>query len=146
MWKKKFSPIVKNEVSSGLSVTNALEALKAEVDPGASEEEKGQCPQTPRKRPAAKSSHQGLKRPASKKSQCAVKKPAGKLAEHAVKRPAKKDKGYVPAKVESRSEQKMRLLRQIPQAKLREFRHGCPTCRFTPNCCISCWQKRGYTL
>ena len=136
----------KKDKPSGLSVSSALDALKAEVDPEESEGEKATGRKTVSKRPASKSSQQCFKRPAQKKSMSTVKKLAGKHAEHAVKRPAKKGKGGVPTKVESKAEQKKRLLRQIPPAKLREFRHGCATCRFTPNCCMSCWKKRGYSL
>ena len=140
--KEVFSKQKKDKLS-GLSVSSALDALKAEVDPEESEGEKATGRETVSKRPASKSSQQCLKRPARKST---VKKPAGKHAEHAVKRQAKKDKGDISGKVESKAEQKKRLLRQIPPAKLREFRHGCTTCRFTPNCCMSCWKKRGYSL
>ena len=42
------------------------------------------------------------------------------------------------------NDRKTRLAAGITPALLRKHKHGCPTCRSRPLCCISCWQKRGY--
>ena len=36
------------------------------------------------------------------------------------------------------------LLAKVPAALKEKFKNGCPTCRYTPLCCPSCWHKRGY--
>ena len=122
-----------------MSVSQSLAALKkglaedVESDDASGVETKD----ISKKRPAAQKPRIG-KRPAStQKAGSICKKPSSKKV--AAKEEPRSEKL-------SRSELKKQLLKIVPLTLKRKYSAGCTTCRNTPLCTPSCWQKRGFSL
>ena len=122
-----------NDVSAE-SLSKKLASLKKDLGP-----DDQRSPERTLQRPAA-----NLKRPAA-----SMKRPSGGNCK---KRPAiatdsQRDRASgLSGKPESRSERKQRLMDTIPMSLRKQFKTGCPKCRFAANCTPSCWKERGYAL
>ena len=141
-------------------MASELQTLRDTMGLGAAEPaEKTEKNSAPMKRPSGKKVKKIAKRPAGRQGDKKMKKakgmkrpaglreaPAGRGERSAgsVAQPEGRHRPAGSRAQHSRAECRARLLASIPAKLRKQYKDGCPTCRWRPECCTSCWHKRGF--